>query len=160
MTDDRDLRSPALRDAHTELARAAFTGCVDRFGTAPRQAAGARYESGFAYYTRASFGALAYLELEALLYDEQGDAGRGRYLGRGGGAVVGSGIMAGTSWLMRPLSEMNGLVASFEANAFPFALNINWWDDSGALGSFVGGGLSIGAGIAGGSGMFTAPAPR
>jgi hypothetical protein len=145
---------PSLRALHSHLAQAVL---ASRRPGGTMAAPGTDATAQTRYFSQASLGAFGYLECQVILYDPDERATRlCTFLGKGGGSVVGGGIAAGSSWLSRPIAELEGRTISFEASLLPFVININWWDDSGAIGSFVGGGLSIGTGFSGGSGSFAA----
>lgn len=77
------------------------------------------------------------------------------------GTMWGIGFGGGTTWgaltVTLPASQLNNLECSFQVTTAPGLVTIQIWNDqNGYVANFSGGGLSVGAGITGGSGKWTA----
>lgn len=76
--------------------------------------------------------------------------------GLGGGLGFGAAVSWGAAWLNFPLETLDGWDFRFEANLGFSAVNVQWWGMGGEyIGSFVGAGISIAAGIFGGQGSIS-----
>lgn len=78
------------------------------------------------------------------------------FKGMGGGLGFGAAVSWGAAWLNYPLETLDGWDFRFEANLGLSVVNINWWGMSGEnIGSFVGAGIALAAGVFGGSGSIS-----
>lgn len=144
-----DPRRPALRALHAGLAREALSTLLARRPVALQHAV---LSGEHDYVATLTLLALFYVDVE-VDFVNHGQGSR-RYRGQGGGAILGGGNTIGTAHLARPLDGLVGTRATFELNLLPFAVNLNWWDEHGALGAYVGGGMVGLIGLSGGSGDF------
>jgi hypothetical protein len=78
------------------------------------------------------------------------------FSGLGGGLGFGASVSWGAAWLNYPLDVLDGWDFRFEANLGVTVVNVQWWGMQGEyIGSFVGAGVSIAAGIFGGKGSIS-----
>lgn len=76
--------------------------------------------------------------------------------GLGGGLGFGASVSWGAAWLNYPLETLDGWDFRFEANLGAGAVNVWWWGMHGEyIGTFVGAGISIAAGVFGGQGSIS-----
>lgn len=77
------------------------------------------------------------------------------FLGYAGGLAVGAATTWGTAWLNYPIQDIVGWAARFDLKYWAVATSIDLWGMHGEfIGTAIGGGLGIGAGVAGGQGSF------
>jgi hypothetical protein len=146
-----DPRPTALRHAHGRLARQQLVHLGATIG-----------EDDNVYYSEATLGVWLAATLEVNFYDRDDHSRlRARFSGQGGGGATGGSETWGSAWATRPIDSLLGQRCRFYAVLLPFTLTISWATEQGeAVLAYVGGGLSIGSGILGGSGNFLLAGPE
>ncbi|HEX7239828.1 MAG TPA: hypothetical protein VF263_06155 [Longimicrobiaceae bacterium] len=70
-------------------------------------------------------------------------------------SVAFGGIVWGTAWFSVPPSQLPSLGSlSVQCNIRAVEVDMSWWKDGTPIGTFIGGGVGIGAAILGGTGEF------
>lgn len=152
----RDPRSPALAEAHSVLASEALktlTAKTQEIAQAHPDAARELQppQGEYKYDIKIDIAGFLYTIVNVTFPNNYNS----HFFGEGGGFSFGASVTWGTAWLNYPIEQLIGRKARFELNYWAVATNINWWGMNGeTIGSALGGGLGLGAGIVGGEGEF------